>query len=113
MRNNQVWKMEMKLLLPVAALFLLTGCGLRQEMVDGNAETVRKQALDQKLNREIDQRGYAQVGVLPDGRALYLKEVDIGWDVDRIYFTLDSKIATVAKRDCGKNCVTKAVTVED
>ncbi len=58
------------------------------------------------IDKQIAEKGYAEVGKTPDGQPLYMKQIDTGFGTDNVYFTKDSITAT---EDCGKNCE-KAVT---
>lgn len=54
-----------------------------------------------KINHDLNDKGYAEVGKTPDGQPLYMKTIDLGHSRDRVYFTKDSISAV---EDCGKNC---------
>lgn len=60
------------------------------------------------MKKDNEKQGFAEVGKMPDGKILYVKEVDLGHTIDRVYFTSGS---ITAVEDCGKNCTNTVTTV--
>lgn len=78
--------------LVVLALLGLTACGEEYKMRD---------AEQTKMNLEIKQKGFIEVGKMPDGRPLLMTQIDRGFNHDRVYFAGD---AITAVENCGKSC---------
>lgn len=90
----------MRLALILLATLMLVSC-------DGpNTPYGRAVARQAEIDKQIAEKGYAEVGKTPDGQPLYMKKIDTGYGTDNVYFTKDSITAT---ENCGKNCE-KAVT---
>lgn len=95
-------------LIPIIFIFLASCDSIREETARQHAMADRRA----KIDREIEQKGYAVVGTTPDGRPLMMKEIDVGQSIpDRVYFTDSSTMAGISRTSCGKHCLTNSVTV--
>lgn len=79
---------------------ILFGCLFIMSCSERDIVRERRTKAD-NIDLQLKTKGYALVGTTPDGKPLYMKVIDLGWNEDRVYFT-DSSITTHST--CGKTC---------
>lgn len=97
----------------LVVLLTLTQCSEsiadQQRDLDETARQEARTVDNKRIADEILTKGIARVGTTPDGKPLYMKEINNGWSYDRVFFT---GTTIGASESCGKNCDTTVTLVK-